>query len=400
MGFATGQPWVWPCTPDWGQPVQESLAWLTDDMQSPGTGMRQVRQLRSAPRRGFRFQALLHDDERRLVDAFRREVGVQPFQLPIYPDVTWLAADLDAGVTSIPCNTAGRDFVDGGRAVLWRDANTWELVTIDTVAVASLTLTTATVDAWQPGDRVYPVRRARLVQPPRETQHSDDVSTLSVQVLIDEPCDWTAAWPSATTYRNLPVLDWRGDEAKDVTDQYDRLSRQVDVATGLVYYDDPPAMPFRAQSQQFLLDGRADHTKFRALAYQLAGRAGQCWVPDWQASARLATAATPAATQLTVAWHGYTQFDAMQTNRRDLRIELFDGTVFYRRVTGSAESGDNEVLQIDSALGQAVAIGDVRQINWMSVCASASDTVQLEHTTDADGIGRATIHWEAQANDV
>lgn len=400
MGWQIGQPWVWPCTPDWSQPVQESLAWLTDVMQSKATGKQQARQLRTAPRRGFSFQALLQADERRIVDAFRREVGVSAFQLPIYPDVTWLVASLAAGAMTIPCDTAGRDFVAGGRALLWRDAMTWELVTIDSIAADSIALTAATANAWRPGDRLYPVRRARLTQPPQETQHSDDISTLAVQALIDEPCDWQAAWPSAATYRDLPVLDWRGAENQDPTDQYNRLSGTVDEDTGPVYYYDLPGMSFRAQSQQFQLDGRADHTTFRSLAYRLAGRVGECWVPDWQASVRLASAAGASSKQLSVAWQGYTQFDYVQTNRRDLRIELYDGTVLYRRVTASAESGDNEILQIDSALGRAVALGNVRQINWMSVCASSSDTIQIQHTTDADGAGDSTINWEALANDV
>lgn len=400
MGYEIGQPLVWPCTPDWSRPVQESLAWLSDVMQSSATGMQQVRQLRSAPRRGFSFQSLLHIDERRIVDAFRRQIGVQAFLLPIWPDVIWLAAPLAAGAMSIPCVTAGRDFVAGGQALLWRDVRTWELVSIDSIDTDGLTLTTTTAHAWQPGDRLYPVRQARLTQPAQETQHSDDVSMLDVQAIIDEPCDFAAAWPTDATYRGLPVLEWRGDESEDPTDQYHRLRGTVDNDVGPAYVYDLPGMPFRAQSQQWLLHGRADHTTFRALAYQLAGRAAQCWVPDWQASVRLAAAANAAATQLTVAWQGYTQFDYVQVNRRDLRIELTDGTVLYRRVTGSAEAGDTEVLQIDGALGRAIAPGDVRQINWMSVCASASDMVQIQHTTDADGSGIATVQWQALKNDV
>lgn len=400
MGYVLGQPLVWPTTPDWSQPVNETLAWLTDAMQASATGMQQVRGLRDAPRRSFAWQSAIDADERRIVDSIRRQIGVGQFLLPVFPDAQWLASTLAAGALGIDCATTGFDFVAGGSAVLWRDPQNWELVSIASIADGVLTLSAETANAWGPGDRLYPVRKARLSKSPQETQYNDEVSVLQVQALIDEPCDWTAAWPSSTTYRGLAVLDWRGDESENPTDQYDRLSGSVDTNVGPAFYFDLPGMPFRAQSQRFQLDGRDDHSKFRALAYQLAGRVAQCWVPDWQASVRLAQAVASNATQITIGWQGYAQFDFQQANRRDLRIELNDGAALYRRITGSADAGDTEVLQLDSALGQAVDPSAIRQINLMSVCASASDTVQIQHDTDADGSGVGVINWQAQANDV
>jgi hypothetical protein len=37
------------------------------------------------------------------------------WQLPIWPDVQRLSAPLSAGAVSVPCATAGFDFVAGGR---------------------------------------------------------------------------------------------------------------------------------------------------------------------------------------------------------------------------------------------------------------------------------------------
>jgi hypothetical protein len=93
-------------------------------------------------------------------------------------------------------------------------------------------------------------------------------------------------------------------------------------------------------------------------------------------------------------------FGAEQVNRPDIAIEVLDGTKFYRRVTGSSASGDEETLQLDSALGQAVAPGAVRSIGWLSVCASATDNFQIEHQDDADGRGVANINWQALKNDI
>lgn len=399
MGYAVGQPPLWPFPPDWSNPVSESLVWLTDAMQA-ATGGAQVRDLRDAPRRSFSIQCTVDQDDRRIVDAFGFDIGVQPLMLPIYPDVQLLGAALAIGATSVPCRTAGFDFVIGGSAVLWQDVTHWELVTVAAIAADALTLSAATVATYPLGSRLYPVRKARLTEAPQTAHQSDEAATVQAQFIIDEPCDWTPAWPSTATYRGLPVLEWRNEESDDPTDEYDRMGGSVDQDVGPVFYFDLPGMPFRTQSQRFQLLGRDRHSAFRALAYQLAGRVTDCWVPSWEADVRLAQPVAANATQISVAWMGYTQFGYLQPNRRDLRLELLDGTVLYRRITGSAETGATEVLQLDSALGVAVSLAQVRQINWLSVCALAADTVTIEHDTDADGLGVATLNWQAVKSDV
>jgi hypothetical protein len=391
--YAVGQPIVWPCTPNWATPVNETLAFLTDAMQSSGTGAEQARALRTAPRRGFSFSALMADDAQRIVDAIRFDIGVRQFLLPIYPDQQWLTAPVAAVAAGIDCATAGFDFQAGAQAVLWRDARHWELVTVDSIAASSLAFTAATANAWGPGDRLIPVRKARLAGAPQATRHSDDIMALDVQTIIDEPCDWPAAWPTATLYRGQPVLEWHNEESDDPTDEYDRMSGTVDQDTGPVYYFDLPGMPFRAQSQNFKLYQRAQHSSFRSLLYQLAGQSAQLWVPTWLQDVRLTQALASNATQLHVPWMGYSQFGYLQRNRRDIAIELYDGTRFYRRITGSAETGDTEVLQIDSALGVALDPSAVRAIGWLTMCAAASDTTQIQHVTDADGTATASISW-------
>lgn len=397
--YAIGQPTLWPAMPDWSQPVTETLAFLTDSMQA-ATGGIQARALRAAPRRGFSFSATLSGDARRIADAIAFDLGVQRFVLPIYPDVQVLAAALDAGATSIPCRTAGFDFDAGGRAALWSAVDNFEVVEVASIGADALTLANPTVGAWPAGARIYPLRSARLLQPPKATHVSDEVMTLDVQCAIDEPCDWPAAWPTAMQYRTLPVLEWRNEESDSPTDQYNRLSATTDADAGKVFYTDLPGMPFRAQSQRFLLAGRDQHSAFRSLAYALNGEANTLWVPSWQADVRLLQPVGATATQIAVPWIGYTQFGYLQQNRRDIAIELLNGTRLYRRITGSAETQGHEVLQLDSALGVAVDPSQVRQIGWLSVCQLASDTISIEHDTDADGVAVATLNWQAVKADV
>lgn len=399
MAYASGQPLLWPCPPNWSTPVRETLAFLSDVMRA-GSGAEQARRLREFPRRGFSFQSLVAGDVRRIVDAICFDVGTRQVLLPIYPDVQWISAPLDAGAASIPCRTEGFDFVAGGQAVLWLTTREWELVTVDAIEADSLTLGAATGSAWPVGTRLYPVRTARLQQPPKSAHRSSDVQVVQPAFVIDEPCAWPAAWPTASTYRGEAVLEWRNEESEDPTDQYDRQTTAIDNGIGTAFYYDAPNMPFRAQSQNVKLQGRAMHSAFRSLLYQLQGQCGQLWVPSWVDDLRLTEPVTEVGTQLHVPWMGYSQFGYQQANRRDITIELYDGTRLYRRITGSAEAGDTEVLQLDSALGVAVDPGAIRQMGWLSMCSLASDTTQIDHLTDADGAAESSLNWQGLKSDV
>jgi hypothetical protein len=399
MGYAIGDLVPWPLPPTWGQAVTETLAWLTDVLVARD-GTQQKRQLRLAPRRAFAFRVVANEDNLRLLDAVSFDQGVRQWLLPIYPDGQRLEADLAAGATTLPCRTAGFDFIAGGEALLWRSGRAWERISIDAVGDGVLTLTAGPATAWGAGTRLYPLRLARLQQPPKANAHSAAVATVDVTLQIDEPCDWPAAWPSAVTYRGVPVLEWRPDESDGIDLQYDRLTDTVDESTGPVSYFDLPGMPFRAQGHAWVLSGRAQQGAFRSFLYQLAGRAGQMWVPSWRADLQLTAAAAADDTSLMVSWCGYTVFGREQVNRKDIRIELWGGTVLYRRITGSIEYSDGEQLNLDSALGLAIDPADVRQISFLSMCQLAADTVQLQHKTDADGVALAGATWQAVKHDL
>jgi hypothetical protein len=393
-GYSTNGDILWPGTPDWSQAPTETLAFATD-VQQAAAGAQLARALLDAPRRTFAFQQVFGPDESQLADAVLERVGQGWLWLPIFPDAYWLPEPIDAGSTSIFLDTTGRDFAVGARVALYADIGTWELATIAALDASHLELTGPTQNAWGVGARLFPVRRARLTDAAKGSYLNDVVSTLSATLEIDEACAWPAAFPTAAVYRTQPVLEWRNEESEDPTGEYDRLASNVDNGLSAPYLIDIPGVPFRAQSQRFALQGRAQHAAFRSLLYALNGREAACWVPSWLADARLTAPAAANATTLTIANVGITVTGGPRMNRQDLAIELYDGTHLYRRVTAASAAGAAETLTLDSAPGVALTPGNVRAIGWLRLCALASDTVQIQHITDADGAGVATLAWQA-----
>ncbi len=398
MAFAIGEAVPWPVPPDWGTAVRDTRAWLTDYM-NPRNGARQKRQLRLAPRRTMEFSVIATAASRRLVDAVRFDQGARQWLLPIWPDLQYLGASLGLGSVSIPCATTGYDFADAGQALLWSAPNLWEVVQVDTVESDHLALSAATLAIWPAGTRLYPLRLARVPDAAEESLWTDDVSQIKVVMQVDEPCDWAAVAPTAS-YRGYPVLEWRGEESSGPSTKYDRAIQPVDGATGAIAYFDLPGRPFRSQSHNWQPHGRIEYAAFMSLLYWLRGRMGTLWVPSYASDLLLAASVTSGAVTLSVEWAGYTVFGRQQSNRRDIRIELYNGAVLYRRINGSAEVGSTETLTIDSALGVAVAPTDVRCISFMTLSEQAADSISIDHLTDADGVAQAQTTWAGIRHDV
>jgi hypothetical protein len=390
---------IWPVPPDWSNGVRESLAFGTDVMTAPATAVSQHRSYRTTPRRQLSFETLANAQGRRVADMLLAGWG-GAWQLPIWPDVQRLSAPLASGATSVPCATAGFDFVAGGLALLYSAVNSWEVVTIDSIAADHLALTGATSAAFAPGARLYPLRRARMRGDAQERLYNDDLGRRSLAFDIDEACDWPTL-TGGTAYLGHDVLDVRPDESADPAAGVSRLEQAVDYGAALPFVRDLPGLALRAQQSSWKLSGRAQHTWFRSLLYTRCGRLVPIWVPSFASDLKPAAAIAGGSAALSIEWAGYTLFGLGQPNRRDLRIELNDGTVFYRRVSAAVEAGGTETLTLNASLDAGSIVPErIRAVSFMALCTLASDETTIDHVTDADGLAMATTGWQAVVPDV
>lgn len=386
---------LWPFAPNWGDPVTETLAWLTDVLESP-SGAEQRRALRLAPRRGFGFSVVVRGHERTLFDLWVHTRAGASLALPVWPDVQQLGAPLAAGAVSIACRTTGFDFVAGGlAALLGDDALDAELLTVDAVAGSGIDLVDATTRDWPAGARLYPVRAARFAELPEVTRRSDDLLTADLRFELTAPSEWLAALP-ADTYRGAPLFAARPDEARDLTHGYESLTQVLDNEVGIPQVTDTAGRGFGVQQHRFSAYGRADQAALRTLAYGLRGRQRACWVPTHAADFEpLAVSGNT----LTVRRCGYVDHAPLAPGRRDLYIELAGGAPQCRRITAAAVSGDDEALTLDgAALG--VAASAITRVSFMQLMRLASDEVQIDHVTDADGLAQLAVTWRSVRDDL
>lgn len=375
---------AWMVPPDWANNVTETLSWLTDVQQAyDGNQTRLV--CREAPRRQWEFTAIAYERERQILEAALYDWTARRWALPVWTDVTWLTSALQAGLDIVPIDTVNLDFRVGGIAVLWSSAWRYELVEISDVATGALVLKNPTTKAWAKGDRIYPCRTAMLTEAPSLPRLSDRLIKAQVRFLAAEPCDWPAVAPM-TSYLGYPVLETRTDEPEDMAATHGRQMTLIDNDIGIPLINDPTGLPWPTQAFYWLLSGRQTRAKHRSLLYWLQGRANALWLPTWMDDIELTIEVTSISTTLSIVWIGYARFLHQRPGRRHLRIELKDGTVWYRRVTGSVEVDDeNETLSIDTALGRSIKPSQVRQISWMMLATLNTDNVDIGHVHDSMG---------------
>jgi hypothetical protein len=389
---------AWALTPDWETPVTERLGWKTDKLRA-WDGSEQRRALRIAPRRAVRFLTWMSKPEKAFVENQLFGWGALKWALPIWWDGQPLSVASNPGDLVVLCDTVGRDFVAGGLAIILTDARTYEVIQILTLTATQLNLARVVVGSWSIGAKLYPVRASRLLATTRITRENGSYAALEPQFQIDEPCDWTPA-TGLPAYRGAPVLEDSPSVTATYEGSYERETFTIDPQTGALEVIDTAAIGFPSNSHNWFLKGKTAHSNFRALLYLLQGQLSEIWVPSYEDDLLLTADIASSDTTIQCQNSGFGLFAGVQ-NRKDIRIELTQGTVYYRRITGSSSIGGNaELLTISSALGVNVPANTVRRISFMALSVLATDEIAIEHQTTITGLALATTPFRGVNHDI
>jgi hypothetical protein len=390
---------AWAFVPDWGDGIRERLSASTDILQSESAAS-QRRQLRLAPRREFSGPMYAEGRERQLLDLSLFGWSDRVWSMPIWPDIQLLQVGIVADVDFIPCSTEHLDFRDGGLAMLrGEDAFTSETVEILDVLSNGLQLKRNTQQAWPAGSRLYPARAAQLLDEPSLSKLTDRLVEAEVQFLVVEPCDWPE-WLPSIVYRGRPVWDRRPDDTENLTHAAQRLRSTLDSGFAQPLITDTARRALQMLGQRHLDLGREARALVRSFIYGMRGRQKVVWVPSHMDDLTLVATISAVSTTMDIENIGYTRFSNGKPGRRDIRIELFDGSVFMRRLIGSTElDGRVERVGLDSALGVEVQPHQVARISWMNLMRFESDVQEIEHMTDSEGVAAWATAFREERDD-
>lgn len=366
---------AWSWAPNWADGMLERLEWRTDVLTAYRGG-EQRRALRLDPRQGLEFSVIAQGADRRFMEAVLWNWGARIYAVPLWFDGQELAGTLSAGATSIPLPTTQRGYTVGGLVMLLgEDPRTYEVLEVASIG-ASIGLARPTQQTWVAGTRVYPTRAARITNEATLPRFTGEAASLKLQFEMTDYMPWAAA--ASPTYRGYPVFEQKPDWSEDPSLIYGRKLNVMDSGSGRVLVEDQAQMPLTTQRMRYTMISRADVDAWKQRIYALRGKLGGIWVPTWASDLTVAANIGDSVTNIDIDWIGYGRYYGTDPNRRDIRIEIADGTIFYRRITGAAElSSTVERLSIDSALGVAVAAADVRLVSFMAMSRSDSDTAEI-----------------------
>lgn len=388
--------WTWP--PDWSSGILDRLEWKTDVLPL-ADGAEQRIDLRIGARRLYEFTVGAEGVARQHLEAALYGAGSRVWSVPLWHDAQDLAADLPAGSALIPLDTAGRQFVVGGSALLLgRTTAERESVSIAAVDEAGLVLDGVTVSAWPAGTRVAPAYEAILTDTQRLTRFTGQANAPArFRFEFLEPWDGTPA--TLDTYRGHPVVDTRPDWSRGLELSLSRDLEQLDAMVGGWTSDDRTGLPLAAQTHGWTLTDREAIAAHYARLALLRGRLTAAWVPTFTDDLTLQEPAAAGAATLVVAWCGYTQHLLGEIGRQDVRLQLLDGTVAFARIVDAVElDADTEQLTLEDDLGVDVDPADVAFISYMTLCRQQSDAAEIAYWTG--DVAGATTTWQSFRNDV
>lgn len=372
---------AWPFLPDWSRRgILERLEWRTDVL-THFDGSEQRRQLRLAPRVRYEFDAFFDGALRRYAETILWGWGARTWAVPIWQDGLDLPVDVPAGTLEIPIDPRWRDFHAGGLAIFLDGPQQFETLQVDSVDGETLILRSATTRDWRAGTRVYPGRTCRLSGDVDIPRWDGQASSLRAVFDVDEPVDYEAD-AGAVEYRGYPVLTHKPEWTGGFSLAMARKLAEIDNITGVRAYEDESGMPAILQRMRWVWVDRREADAYRKLLYWLRGRAGAIWVPTWEDDLIVTSIIAESTTHIDVEWCGYAQYIAQQPNRKDIRIQLVDGTVLYRRITSSETlSGTIERLWLDDAFGMQITPEQIVKVSFLALCRLEADAVEIAHWT-------------------
>lgn len=391
----------WSFLPTWEGGIRERLEWYTGVLTSP-FGIEQRRSLRESPRRFFELQLIATPEERSYMELSCFDWGARRWAVPIWPDIQLTTEEVLQGATFIACETANRDFHEGGLVALrGATAFDYEVAEISGVEAGGLSLGRPLQHSWATYTRLYPVRVAQFVEQPVFTRLTVAAATVRAQFQIVEPSEWPAIAPTPM-YRDKPVYLGRPEESQTLTSSYQRLMEMMDNRRDNPRMCDSAGIAFTAQGHRWQIHGLAKQAQMRSLWYFLRGRFKSVWIPTHSEDLHITAEMAPGSLLLEVRSTGYAKFGKMQPGRKDVLFELNDGRVFFRRIAEAVEIEGGEALTLDTPLDLTAPLqpSEVARISFLALCRMDQDFIEITHDTDSEGLMSANTIWRSLRDDL
>ena len=387
---------VWSIPPNWSDAVGESIEWMTNVLVSE-SGAEQRRKVRVLPRRKITFNITEWATSQRTLDIFVATLGKSPFILPLYFDKQATDRDIAAGSLLIDGDFSNRpDYLPGSVVVIHKagDPLVNEALIVSSVSNGTIALKNPTIKSWPAGSILYPAVRARIEDIDSITRQTSDVATTSVSFTVIDGLDHKPAWEyvekNDSTDMNV-LTGIRNNWREATTLQMTRIVSVQDNSVSNSVVMDSGGDTSVTQRMSVMIHGREEYKKFLSLIYKLAGRYTQFQFPTRMHDIKVVKNIRHVDGHLVCEKSGYAQIKgSTQYVRQWFMITLYSGKKIFGRVISVDTDEDYDYLVLEQAVGN-ILLDDILMVCWCPISRLASDTVEIQHRTDLDGVAEAVL---------
>lgn len=390
---------VWSHLPNWDSGVLERLSWKTDHLIADTLDEQRITR-RLTPRRAFEASFLVATNRYQHFVTELTSSRYRRMVLPIWHCISRLKANASSGSNTLSIDTRWREFATGGLVMLVNGrTGQWEVHTILSKTDSSLTLVSNLEMSWVAGNGVYPAVFAKFTDQLNVGKISDSTLKVTAEFMLDQSNQSTGKWMSDLDYRGSSVLELRPDDSEDLSVQYDRMLAAVDNELGLAVQVDTAGRGTRQHTYRWAFAGAEKHDELRRFLHYLCGKRRSVWLPSFMQDFTVVEGVSAFQSTLRVANNGYTSQGSRRPGKEDIRIELIDGYVMYRRIVSSVEiSPLIEELTLDAPIFFDVPLGSISNVGFLSCCRLNHDEVEILHSADVEGLTTSVLTWVESTN--
>lgn len=372
----------WMVPPNWSSPVLERIEFRTDILKKFDGSEQRIALRGTGAHWSFEFRFNASGNTMRTLENVLYQWGAQVWAMPLFPQGQALTSGVALGATTINVATTNLDYHVGGLAIMHNldKPEIYEAVEIAAVTATTITTLRPTLNSWPSGTYIYPARTARLQKTAPLQRFTGSHIYGTAKFLLEEPLVRTAA--SETSYRSYPVQTTKPEWSRDPSVEYARKIVQVNFGIKPALVEDTSGLAEPVTAFRWTFTSRAAVEAFRKWLFARLGRQKAIWLPTFTDDVIVKTQIDSGDLTMDVEACGLVNYVAAGVNRRDLRIEMKNGTVYYRRVsTFVTVDSTTERFTLDSALGVTYNPEDFAQLSWMSLARLDADAVEIAHWT-------------------
>jgi hypothetical protein len=374
---------IWDIKPNWQQPVTEWFRWRTDiQLHHDGTETR--RAVLQNPHRGLDFDILTKNINR--LDQILSGWQSQYFNVPRWPDVTYMTSAVNAGALSIDIDTSIGEWIAGEQVVLLHDGVS-EAPVVNAVREDGLDFVAELENSWPAGTAVYPARLMRLSNPVNIDRQTAGVAVARIQFEATRYTKTTyAEQESVTTFDGVPVYLVAPNRRNVAALGYMRDLVQLQNPIGVTVVDDINQTMTPLHQWQYLFKTRADIDAFIQWLFVRQGRYLDFYYPTFSQDFKIVSASLlSGVAELDVEPVNWAKYYQNQPQRKTIALQDVAGVWRFANIQGASIAGGIETFVMDRAWvpvdEDPIPVANIKRACWLERVRLDADRIELQWVT-------------------